>query len=465
MSQSSLPFVSHWSQQLVQGKKSGPKHALELLARWTPPAREKSSKKRRPVNLSLIIDRSGSMTESINGRSFGGHHRASPAIFGGPAMAQPMGGITFPLPKPIIAQPTLPPHVSQIHEPSQSKLDLAKDAAWSAIQNLGAEDIVSIVSFDDSVRVVCQGVKGSDRATLRQALDSIVGGGSTALFDGWCEGARCVANAMADGYLNRALLLTDGQANVGERSQDKICQRVAQLADTGVSTSAFGVGLDYNEDLLQGIALSGDGNYYHIKSSDDFLSLFSDEFEGLANVVGRQVRLMVEGEGWRDIKALNDFPLDAAGQMKLPNLMAGRALEVVIEAVAKTGAPGALTLTLGYLDEKGAAQKQAWSQEPATVEKKSMIVMNQDVVDAAAAQRVAQQKKLAMDALDRGDMALAGQTLFAARSFMANASGAVAASATSSLEALESALEAGDTVSVRKSALYESYNTRSGKSR
>jgi Ca-activated chloride channel homolog len=435
---------------------------VDLLVRFAAPARPRSAAARRPVNIAFVIDRSGSMSETLSG----GYPQHLPRAL--PPFVAPAPGVRQPifLGQQAVAQPAVWPQPVR-PEPEATKLSLAKDAAWSAILSLGEDDRVSIVSFDDRVETLCRNVRATDRATLRAALDAIVPGNSTNLFDGWVAGARAVADGMREGALNRVALLTDGIANIGERSPDRIATKVAALAETGVSTSAFGVGLQYNEDLLQSIALSGDGNYYHIEASDDFQALFGDEFEGLASLVGRQVRLSVRGEGWAPLDCLNDFPLDELGRRKLPNLLAGRRLDAVFALAPSSAQPGALSVELSWIDPQGEAQSAAWLVPVAWAadEAQAIALGSQEAVDAAAELRVARAKKAAMAALDRGDAMLAGQTLRSAGAFMANASVAVASAAGASLESLTASLERGEVAKTRKTALYESYNTRSGKSR
>ena len=181
---------------------------LELLIRISNPQAPVSNNQRPPLNLALVIDRSGSM-EGL-------------------------------------------------------RLEYAKTAAKYAISQLTANDKVSITIFDDSVQTIVASQNVRSNTHFNQLIDQIQTAGSTNLHGGWLEGANQAASSLEIGRLNRVLLLSDGQANQGETRPEEIFNQVAGLAKKGISTSTMGVGEDFNEDLLEGIANSGDGNYHFI---------------------------------------------------------------------------------------------------------------------------------------------------------------------------------------------------------
>src|SRR5687768_5531240 len=90
----------------------------------------------------------------------------------------------------------------------------------------------------------------SAKGNLERSITTIQSGGSTNLSGGWLEGCREVADHQKErGTIDRALLLTDGLANVGIVDQEELCKHASELRKRGVSTSTFGIGDDYNEDL------------------------------------------------------------------------------------------------------------------------------------------------------------------------------------------------------------------------
>ncbi len=262
---------------------------LDVLIRISAPQRDPSSDgaipKRPALNLALVLDRSGSM--------------------------------------------------------SGEKIHFARLAARYAVQQLAPTDRVSIVAFDDRVETIVPSRAATDVPGILRAIDGISDRGSTALHAGWVEGATQVSAQLEPSRLNRVILLSDGVANVGETNPDRIASDVHGLAMRGVSTSAMGVGQDFNEDLLEAVANSGDGNYHFIESPDQLPAIFEAELRGLLATFGKRVSLGLEPKrDARVIDVLNDFERTDTGRCKLTNLTRGQMLEVIVRLSLPGGATG-----------------------------------------------------------------------------------------------------------------------------
>ncbi|WP_249071087.1 macro domain-containing protein [Argonema antarcticum] len=132
-------------------------------------------------------------------------------------------------------------------------------------------------------------------------------------------------------HLNRVILLSDGLANVGETNPDVIASDVNRLTKQGVSTSTMGIGDDYNEDLLETMARSGDGNYYYIQSPEQLPSIFQQELLGLMATVGTNVTLGIEPQNEVEmVEVLNQLDVNQNGRFRLPNLVIGNPVDVVV---------------------------------------------------------------------------------------------------------------------------------------
>jgi len=185
------------------------------------------------------------------------------------------------------------------------KLRKAKDAAFASIDRLGPNDIVSVIAYDQTVDVLVPATKVSDRQTLRASIEKLSAGGSTALFAGVSKGAAEVRKFLDRQRVNRIILLSDGQANVGPSSPADLGNLGASLIKEGISVTTLGLGLDYNEDLMTQLARKSDGNHYFIENSTDLARQFGYEFDDVLSVVAQEVTVGITcGPGVRPIRVL-----------------------------------------------------------------------------------------------------------------------------------------------------------------
>jgi hypothetical protein len=132
------------------------------------------------------------------------------------------------------------------------------------IEQLAPTDMASLVIFDDRVQTLVAAQPVGDRQALHLALSRVHGGGSTNLHGGWKAGADGLLPAAGQAALARVILLSDGNANVGEITDTTaIAALCAHAAERGVTTSTYGLGPHFNEDLMVEMAKRGGGNHYY----------------------------------------------------------------------------------------------------------------------------------------------------------------------------------------------------------
>jgi len=173
------------------------------------------------------------------------------------------------------------------------KIQRAKEAAIMAVSKLSANDVVSIVTYDSTVRVLVPATKAANKAALYSAIESIRAGGSTALFAGTSKGANEVSRYLSSEMVNRVVLLSDGMANVGPDSPKELGELGKALAKKGMSVSTIGLGLGYNEDLMTQLANYSDGNHDFVKNSADLARVFDREFGDAMSVVAQDVSIEI----------------------------------------------------------------------------------------------------------------------------------------------------------------------------
>ena len=388
---------------------------LDVLIRITPPALPATTE-RAALNLSLVIDRSGSMR--------------------GP------------------------------------KIQQACEAACFAVENLLPSDRLSVVLFDNRITTLIPSTLATDKQALMAEIRKIRSGGSTALHDGWVEGGTQVSQYLHPNQLNRIILFSDGQANVGETRPDAISNDVHGLAQRGVSTSTLGIGQGYNEDLLAAMAASGDGNFFHIESADQLADIFETELSGLAATVGQRVSLGVEPQnGVKVLDVLNDFELTNTQRYKLPNLAVGSPINVVVrlQIPALPQATELFTVRLAWDDRHQAGRQTLRSglELPlVSPEQFSAFPADETVQPPVALLMAARARAEAIAFSDRGDLRSAQAALSDARSGFAGLSPSPAMAAEqAALQDLETDYAAGRSASARKKAVSQRFSlSRRGQS-
>jgi len=161
---------------------------------------------------------------------------------------------------------------------SGEKIRKAREAAIMAIDRLGPDDIVSVVTYNHAVQVLVPATKVRDRRDIYRRIRGIYADGNTALFAGVGKGAREVRKFLEDNRVNRVILLSDGLANVGPSSPGELARLGRSLIRDGVSVTTIGLGSGYNEDLMVALARSSDGNHAFARTASDLADIFNHEF-------------------------------------------------------------------------------------------------------------------------------------------------------------------------------------------
>jgi Ca-activated chloride channel family protein len=190
------------------------------------------------------------------------------------------------------------------------KIRLARLAVEESIARLHEDDRFSIVVYDEHIDVVMPGspATAESRRTALARLREIDARGSTNLAEGWLRGAGQVDDALSNEGVNRVLLLTDGLANVGITDRSELAHHAEELRKRGVSTTAFGVGNDFDEALLQAMAAAGGGHFYYIDTPASIADHITSEVGEALEVVAREVKLGVAAPKGVRVEALSPYP-------------------------------------------------------------------------------------------------------------------------------------------------------------
>lgn len=174
-----------------------------------------------------------------------------------------------------------------------AKLEKARQAAGVAIDQLGPDDTFSLVIYDDQVEVLIPPQRVKDREEMKREIARIRDGGSTALYAGVEKGAEQLRKYFDKEKVNRIVLLSDGIANVGPSSPSELAKLGKELRGEGFGVSTVGLGDDYNEDLMTALAEASHANYYYVKDAEKLPGIFKEELGTVKNAVARNVKIRI----------------------------------------------------------------------------------------------------------------------------------------------------------------------------
>jgi Ca-activated chloride channel family protein len=197
---------------------------------------------------------------------------------------------------------------------AEEKLARAQQAARMVIERLGPDDILALVAYDDEVDVLAPASRVRDASALVAALERLEASGDTALFAGVSRGLAEARRFVDPGRVDRVLLLSDGQANVGPDAPSELGRLGAAAAREGITVTTIGLGLGYNEDLMTRLARESDGNHGFAESARDLARFFEEELRDAMAVVAEAVELRLElAPGVKIARAINR-PLEQYGR-------------------------------------------------------------------------------------------------------------------------------------------------------
>ncbi|MFQ5494664.1 MAG: VWA domain-containing protein [Phycisphaerae bacterium] len=196
------------------------------------------AKKRRPLNLALVFDRSGSMAD-------------------------------------------------------EHKFMHALQAANLVFENLSQNDIVSLIAFNETAVVLSPAGRAVNKDFLRYRLGQFGPRGDTNLSAALLEAFAQIDSKRADGQLKQVIVLTDGMANRGVTDPEKLRNLVAAANARGIGVSTLGCGTEFSEEVLTGLAKAGGGRYTYVRSGELIPGAVAAELDGLLDVVAQNVKLEI----------------------------------------------------------------------------------------------------------------------------------------------------------------------------
>lgn len=369
---------------------------------------------------------------------------------------------------------------------SGARISAAKEGARVALERLTSDDTVALVAYNHEVDVLSPAAPlGKSHDKLERAIDRLRSGGTTALHAGVKEGGRQAEEFLSDNNVNRVILLSDGLANVGPSSPRELAGLGRKLASKGISVSTIGLGLDYNEDLMQRLAAASDGNHVFVERPSDLAEIFDREFGDALSVAARDINIIIECKlGFKPIRILGrDGEIDGNRiTLKMNQLQSENERYVVVELKVpegnNEGSADIADVRVDYVDlDKDAKPARAEARPRVRFSADAKEIedgLNKAVMSQVTAQIATERSEEAVALRDKGDIKGARKVLeenatYIKRSYQKYGSGADAAPTASigtlnelekqNLEAAEN-LDADNWKRTRKALRYDQHKAK-----
>lgn len=308
------------------------------------------------------------------------------------------------------------------------RIQKAKEAAILAVNQLDKNDIFSIVAYDDTAEVIIPATKLTNKPEMISLIGKkIFADGGTALFAGLSKGLVEVDKFKDPNQINRIILLSDGQANVGPSSTQELSELGIIAAKQSIAVTTIGLGEGYNESLMAAIASYSDGNHAYVQNSDDLDRIFVKEFDDVMSVVAQNVVVNIELEnGAKPIRLWGrEGVIDGnTVRVKLNQLYANQEKYVLLELQSPTEESndvakndGKISIAKVYVtyddlyQERLIEERQSLAIEFTSNKEKVQMAQQQDVLVESIIQQNTERRKEAVSYLKSGDKASAESSL------------------------------------------------------
>ena len=340
---------------------------------------------RMPLNISLVIDVSGSMNDMVGKHN---DNNKNPAMGYLNNLSQRVGGFLG----------------------GKTKLNQVKEAAHNCIDLLQDGDYISIVTFNTHAHTIQESIKieGNNKQIIKNKITSMVANGGTNVHAGWLNGSMEVAKKLSSKSINRVLVLTDGEISFGYPNSQEIISAVEGLSQKGISTTTFGVGDHYNEDLLEKMATVSGGNAYYIEDESKVVSILKEEFSCLNNVIANNATIEFISEK-ATASCLNE--LDYVNKkFIIGNIVGGKEVTVLLEFKYDNQSKYGYLFNLGkvnleFINSEGKKEVKTIDLNYHTVSDEAFALeaIEEEINIQTTILEIAKQQKLAKEEMKKGN--------------------------------------------------------------
>ncbi len=284
-----------------------------------------------------------------------------------------------------------------------AKIEKARQAACVAVDHLGDGDFFSLVTFDNATDVLLAPERvgsAGHREELKARINRIRPGGGTAIHAGVTVGAKQVRKYLEKEYVNRVILLSDGIANVGPSRTSDLSELGRELRRDGLSVTTVGLGDDYNEDLMTALAEASNANYYYVRDAEKLPGIFAEELGAARSLVARGVILRIRVPAGVRLKEIIGQPqIKCEGRtadIALPEYFGGEKRRFLVRCVVEEKASAPLEVAAVDLKYEPAAGGKA---EPQLQAANISFTDEEKKADATVRMKVAKEVSIAENRL------------------------------------------------------------------
>lgn len=230
------------------------------------------------------------------------------------------------------------------------KIQYVQDGLDQMLEVLEPNDLVTLVSYNDSARLLLEAEPASNLSEIRWAIEQLYAGGSTNLHAGLELALKTVDRHWDVERQNRVILLSDGLANVGVTSQDQIEALARSYSAKSINISSIGVGSDFNHDLMKSLGEIGSGNFFFLEDPKAVREVFTEEINSFIIPIAEDVVIEVDAGAGYDLRAVYGTKLSAVQEdravISIPSLFIAHRVSDEDNQGGRRGGGGAIVVEL-----------------------------------------------------------------------------------------------------------------------
>jgi Ca-activated chloride channel homolog len=296
---------------------------------------------------------------------------------------------------------------------AKGKIENARMAAAELVGQLQTGDRFSLVTFSDRAQVQIAAGPVGDSHSLLRVIEGIRPGGGTHIYDGLAQGIAQLDRPEAEG-VRRVVLLSDGMANIGVTDNHALASLAGSRSGAGIAVSTIGLGLEFNEDLLTSMSDAGGGSYHFVDRDGQLAQLFQDELLQMTQLAGRETTLTIGLAPGVELVEVYGYEGSRTGdgyQVFLGDVHGGETRKLVARLRVPDGTPGAVDIAsvgLRYQQPDSGANQGSTAAVAATVTASEAVArasIDSEVGTKAARAAASKLMTESAAAWDKGDIA------------------------------------------------------------